>query len=65
MKNIPWKGRGQGNVSNLYIVFVTQSLKLESGSTTSGSVAVYARCGDIFSNRFVANFLENQPVKKF
>ena len=41
------------------------TLGLESGSTTSGSVAVYARCDDIFSNRFVANFLENQPVKKF
>jgi len=33
--------------------FVTQSL------------AVYARCGGIFSNRFIANFLDNLPVKKF
>jgi len=42
------------------------TLGLESGSTTSGSVAVYARCGGIFSsNRFIANFLENLPVKKF
>jgi len=46
--------------------FATQPLGLESGSTTSGSVAVYARCGGIFSsNRFIANFLENLPVKKF
>jgi len=45
--------------------FVTQSLGLESGRTTSGSVAVYARCGGIFSNRFIANFLDNLPVKKF
>jgi len=37
--------------------FVAQSLVLESGSTTSGSVAVYARCGGTFSNRFIANFV--------
>ena len=46
--------------------FVTQSLGLESGSTTSGSVAVYARCGAICSsNRFIANFLDNLQVKNF
>ena len=45
--------------------FVTQSLGLASGSTTSASVAVYARCGGIFSNGFIENFLENLPVKKF
>jgi len=31
---------------------------------SQGSVATYARCGGIFNNNFIANFLENLSVKK-
>jgi len=31
---------------------------------SQGSVATYARCGGIFNNYSIANFLENLPVKK-
>ena len=30
-----------------------------------GCVATYARCGEIFNEHFIANFLENLPVKEF
>jgi len=30
-----------------------------------GSVATQLRCGGIFNNRFIANFLQSAPVKEF
>ena len=30
-----------------------------------GSVATYARCGGIYNNHFIANFVENLPVEFF
>ena len=38
--------------------------RLFSGAI-QGSVATYARNGEIFNNGFTANLLENQPVKEF
>jgi len=33
-------------------------------NVSQGSVATYARCGGIFSNRFTSNLLKNLLVKK-
>ena len=32
---------------------------------SQGSMATYARCGGIFNNHFIANFVENLPMKEF
>jgi len=32
---------------------------------SQGSVATQLRCGGMFSNQFITNFLQNVPVKKF
>jgi len=32
---------------------------------SQGSVATQLRCGGVFSNQFITNFLQNVPVKKF
>jgi len=32
---------------------------------SQGSVATYARCGEMFNIRLTANLLRNLPVKKF
>jgi len=32
---------------------------------SQGSVVTQLRCGDMFSNHFMTDFLQNAPVKKF
>jgi len=32
--------------------------------SSQGSVATHLRCGGIFSNRVIANFIQNVPVKE-
>jgi len=32
---------------------------------SQGSVATHSRCGEIFSNRVIANVIQNAPVKEF
>jgi len=43
----------------------TQNTLVYSIVISQGSVATLFRCGEIFSNIFVANVLQNVPVKEF
>jgi len=56
---------GQKSSSKLSFICSANSDGFYIFHISQGSVATQLRCGGMFSNQFITNFLQNAPVKKF
>jgi len=73
MKNLPWKGRGQGQVSNFYIVdlenFATASRRYTGDIHNSSVVGLFDTYGTVEATRsrygWLHMFITHRPTVSF
>ena len=57
--NLAW------NLDCQFALLVSQTWQFVESNTSQYSVATWVKYGEILNNHFIANLLENQPVKEF